>query len=59
MIENVFASLTNRSEYINMELTLDEFRILEKTTEDTGYDRNNIIGKALIVYDRLREFVCK
>lgn len=58
MVENVFASLANRSEHINVKLTLDEFRILEKIIEDTGYDQNDIIGKALIVYNRLREFVC-
>ena len=40
-----------------VELTKKEYRIMYDISEEDGLECNEVIGKALIVYSRLREFV--
>lgn len=57
MTENCIVGVNTRNELISALLTQEEFRVLEKLCESTGHDYAEVIGKALIVYDRLMEFV--
>lgn len=57
MKDNRFVGVNTRSEHITAMLTPEELRVLDKICEDIGHNYGEIIGKALIVYDRLREFV--